>query len=119
MCFFLLKNKTADAICKPNTIESVFTSGFTLFSFNASCSQENRSTAVVCKSNAVKVFYLDALVFLFTQLLLILEDEYAKFRILDNKNSLIHIVIKSFKKKNRTNLKTKQTKSKQDICLLK
>lgn len=119
MRFFLLKNKAIDTIWKPNAIESILTSNLALFSFNAPCFWQNRSVAAICRFDAVEAIYSNTLVFLFTQLLSVLEDKYVEPSILGDKKSLICIIIELFRKEDKTNLRIKRTKLKQDIYLLK
>lgn len=108
----MLKNKAADAICKPDIVQAIFTSGFAFFSSNALCFQENRGAAAVYKLDAVEAVYSDALIPFLTWLPLVLEDKYIKPRILGNKKSLICIVIELSKKEDKINLRTKQIRSK-------
>lgn len=57
----------------------------------------------ISKCNTIEILYFDILVFLFKDLFLIFKDKYVKPSILDYKESLFYVIVKSFTKKNSTN----------------
>lgn len=115
----MLKNKAADAICKPDAVESISTGGIAPFSSNAPYSRQNKGAAALCRFDADEAVYLGTLVFPPTRLLSVFGNEYLEPNILGDKRSLVCVVIESSRKEDRTNLRTKQIGSQQNIRLSK